>query len=76
MKFILITVALANPMVYPDQATCEVAVNQLNSVEYYDAVCIPQGEAQPDPSDKMFSNFLGMTEKLHKMHSEPTKVSN
>ena len=42
MKFLLISIMLANPMSYADKATCEIAADALKSVDV-EAVCIPAG---------------------------------
>lgn len=66
MKFMLITMMLANPMTYADKATCLTAVDALKSVDI-EAVCIPAGIEHQSAGDKMMSNMMKMITKLEKM---------
>ena len=43
MKWMLISMMLANPMVYANEKTCNVAADALKNVDI-EAVCIPAGE--------------------------------
>ena len=67
MKFMLITMMLANPMTYADKATCLTAVDALKSVDI-EAVCIPAGVEHQSASDKMLQNFMAMVAKLEAMN--------
>jgi len=50
MKFMLVTMMLANPMTYADKETCMVAVDALKNVDI-EAVCIPAGVEQQSTTD-------------------------
>ena len=63
MKFMLITMMLANPMTYADKATCLTAVDALKSVDI-EAVCIPAGIEQQTASDKMIANMMQFISEL------------
>ena len=66
MKFILISMMLANPITYADKATCLTAVDALKQIEA-EAVCIPAPLAQQDASDKMVNhmrNFFYMLNNI------------
>ena len=67
MKFMLITMMLANPMTYADKSTCLTAVDALKSVDI-EAVCIPAGDQSKDPGDKMLEGFLKLIERMETMH--------
>ena len=69
MKFMLITMMLANPMTYADKATCETAVDALKSVDI-EAVCIPAGIEQPNATDSMQTNFFAMATKLENLKAQ------
>ena len=69
MKFMLITMMLANPMTYADKATCMTAVDALKSVDI-EAVCIPAGIEQQSASDRMLKNFFDMVTKLERLKSQ------
>ena len=69
MKFMLITMMLANPMTYADKKTCMVAVDALKSVDI-EAVCIPAGIEQQSASDRMLKNFFDMVTKLEQLKSQ------
>ena len=68
MKFMLVTMMLANPMTYADKATCEMAADALKSVDV-EAVCIPAGEEAKNPGDKMLEGFLKIIEEMEKLHN-------
>ena len=70
MKWMLITMMLANPVVYTDEATCKIALENLNNVDYQ-AACIPAGESVAE-SDAVFDRFFSMVEKMHKLEQEKT----
>ena len=70
MKFMLITMMLANPVIYTDETTCELAVAKLAKAGELTAVCIPAGEEQADPSDQMFESFIKMVTKLKEIESK------
>ena len=59
MKFMLITMMLANPMTYADKSTCTEAANALKQMDM-EAVCIPAGIEHQSTSDKMLQNFMAM----------------
>ena len=69
MKFMLITMMLANPMTYADKATCMTAVDALKSVDI-EAVCIPAGIEQQSASDRMLKNFFDMVTKLERLKAQ------
>ncbi len=69
MKFMLVTMMLANPMTYADKTTCLTAVDALKSVDI-EAVCIPAGIEKQSASDKMLQNFITMIEKLETMKAK------
>jgi|TARA_R110000744_G_scaffold13209_1_gene38657 hypothetical protein len=66
MKFILISMMLANPITYADKSTCEIASKALNNFGEA-AICIPAGEAQQNSSDRMFKKFFNLVEELNKI---------
>jgi hypothetical protein len=71
MKFILISIMLANPVTYADKSTCEIASKALNDFGEA-AVCIPAGDADQNSSDRMFKKFFNLVEELDKL--EKNKV--
>ena len=68
MKFILISMMLANPITYADKATCLTAVDALKQIEA-EAVCIPAPLAEQDASDKMVTHMRKMIKRLERMNS-------
>ena len=56
MKFMLVTMMLANPMTYADKATCEIAADALKSVDV-EAVCIPAGIQEQNAADQMLDHM-------------------
>ena len=66
MKFILVTMMLANPMTYADKATCEIAADALKSVDV-EAVCIPAGIQEQNAADQMLDHMHKMIKRLEKM---------
>jgi hypothetical protein len=70
MKFMLITMMLANPVIYTDETTCELAVSKLTRAGEVTAVCIPVGEEQADPSDQMFDSFIKMVNKIKELEAK------
>lgn len=66
MKFMLISMMLANPMTYADKATCNQAADALKQMDF-EAVCIPAGIEHQNASDRMLQNFFDMVNKLEKM---------
>ena len=66
MKFMLITMMLANPMTYADKSTCTEAATALKQMDM-EAVCIPAGIEHQSTSDKMLQNFMAMITKLEQM---------
>ena len=70
MKWMLITMMLSNPVVYTNEATCEVARMRLADMDQQ-AVCIPAGQTVSE-SDAMFDKFFNMVEKMHQMEQEKT----
>ncbi len=66
MKFILISMMLANPVTYADKATCQIAADALNQIEV-EAVCIPAGIKNQDSSDRMVAHMLKMIKRLEQM---------
>ena len=69
MKFMLVTMMLANPMTYADKTTCLTAVDALKSVDI-EAVCIPAGIEQKTASDKMIANMMQFITKLETMKAK------
>ena len=65
MKWMLITMMLANPVVYTDEATCEVARMRLADMDQQ-ATCIPAGQTVSE-SDALFDRFFNMVEKMHSL---------
>jgi formylmethanofuran dehydrogenase subunit B len=63
MKFMLVTMMLANPMTYADKETCMVAVDALKNVDI-EAVCIPAGVEQQSTTDRMIANMMKMIDRL------------
>jgi hypothetical protein len=66
MKFMLVTMMLANPMTYADKATCEIAADALKSVDV-EAVCIPAGNQEKSAADELFAHMQQMIQRLEKM---------
>jgi hypothetical protein len=66
MKFMLVTMMLANPMTYADKATCEIAADALKSVDV-EAVCIPAGIQEQNAADQMLDHMHKMIKRLEKM---------
>ena len=66
MKFLLVTMMLAQPMAYADKETCNQAVDALNQIEI-EAVCIPAGIENQDASDRMVAHMLKMIKRLEQM---------
>ena len=69
MKFMLVTMVLANPMTYADKTTCLTAVDALQSVDI-EAVCIPAGIEQQTASDKMIANMMQLITRLENMKAK------
>lgn len=69
MKFMLISVMLANPMVYANEKTCNVAADALKNVDI-EAVCIPAGEQAKNPGDAMLEGFMKLIDQMEKMHNQ------
>ena len=69
MKWMLISMMLANPVVYPNEQTCNIAVDALKNVDI-DAVCIPAGEQAKNPGDAMLEGFMKLIDEMEKMHKE------
>ena len=69
MKFMLVTMMLANPMTYADKETCMVAVDALKNVDI-EAVCIPAGEQAKNPGDAMLEGFMKLIDRMEKMHNQ------
>ena len=65
MKWMLITAILYNPVVYDSEATCKVALEELNNVDYA-AACIPAGDYTSE-TDAIFDKFFDMVEKMHQL---------
>lgn len=72
MKFILISMMLANPITYADKATCLTAVDALKQIEA-EAVCIPAPIAEQDASDKMVTHMRKMIKRLEQMKIDLSK---
>ena len=66
MKFMLVTMMLANPMTYADKATCEIAADALKNIDV-EAVCIPAGIQEQNAADQMLDHMHKMIKRLEKM---------
>ena len=66
MKFMLVTMMLANPMTYADKTTCLTAADALKSVDV-EAVCIPAGIQEQNAADQMLDHMQKMIKRLEKM---------
>jgi|TARA_B110000914_G_scaffold73308_1_gene64262 hypothetical protein len=60
MKWLLISMLLANPITYPDEQTCRTAQNEV-LIQDETALCIPAGESQ---EDRMILNFFNLVDKM------------
>jgi formylmethanofuran dehydrogenase subunit B len=69
MKFMLVTMMLANPMTYADKTTCLEAVDVLKSVDI-EAVCIPAGVEQQSTTDRMIANMMKMIDRLEQRNKK------
>jgi len=69
MKFMLVTMMLANPMTYADKETCMVAVDALKNVDI-EAVCIPAGVEQQSTTDRMIANMMKMIDRLEQRNNQ------
>ena len=65
MKFMLVAAALNLQVVYPDQATCDLALSTVSKQDQ-EAFCIPAGK---DKSDEMFDRFLGLIKHVQEMEN-------
>ena len=68
MKFMLVTMMLANPMTYADKETCMIAVDALKNVDI-EAVCIPAGVEQQSTTDRMIANMMKMIDRLEQRNN-------
>jgi hypothetical protein len=67
MQWILIASVLNWQPVYDDQATCQLAAEELKKVYYQEvAACLPRPSQENvnDNVDRMFEQFLGMVKEL------------
>lgn len=69
MKFMLVTMMLANPMTYADKETCMIAVDALKNVDI-EAVCIPAGDEQQSTADRMIANMMKMIDRLEQRNNQ------
>ena len=69
MKFMLVTMMLANPMTYVDKETCMIAVDALKNVDI-EAVCIPAGVEQQSTADRMIANMMKMIDRLEQRNNQ------
>ena len=69
MKFMLVTMMLANPMTYADKETCMIAVDALKNVDI-EAVCIPAGVEQQSTTDRMIANMMKMIDRLEQRNNQ------
>jgi len=74
MKFILISMMLANPITYADKATCLTAVDALKQIEA-EAVCIPAPIQEQNASDKMVTHMMKMIKRLEQMKIDLSEVN-
>jgi len=70
MKWMLITAILYNPVIYDNEDTCKVALEELNNVDYA-AACIPAGNYTSE-TDAIFDQFFDMVEKMHQLGVDNT----
>ena len=74
MQWILIASVLNWQPVYADQATCQLAAEELKKVYYQEvAACLPRPtqEKVGDNVDRMFEQFLSMVKELQKLDNKP-----
>ena len=67
MQWILVASVLNWQPVYADQATCQIAAEELKKVYYQEvAACLPRPTQQNvnDNVDRMFEQFLDMVKEL------------
>ena len=78
MKWILVASVLNWQPAYDDQATCQLAAEELKKVYYQEvAACIPQPTAAGEARvDRMFDQFLNMVKELQKIEQQELDNSN
>ena len=73
MQWILIASVLNWQPVYDDQATCQLAADELKKVYYQEvAACLPRPSQQNvnDNVDRMFDQFLDMVKELKEIEQK------
>ena len=73
MQWILIASVLNWQPVYDDQATCQVAADELKKVYYQEvAACLPRPSQENvnDNVDRMFEQFLDMVKELKEIEQK------
>ena len=79
MQWILIASVLNWQPVYDDQATCQLAAEELKKVYYQEvAACLPRPtqENVNDNVDRMFEQFLGMVKELQAIEQKEVDNGN
>ena len=79
MKWILIASVLNWQPVYDDQATCQLAAEELKKVYYQEvAACLPRPSQENvnDNVDRMFEQFLGMVKELQAIEQKEVDNGN
>ena len=79
MKWILIASVLNWQPVYDDQATCQLAAEELRKVYYQEvAACLPRPSQENvnDNVDRMFEQFLGMVKELQAIEQKEVDNGN
>ena len=79
MKWILIASVLNWQPVYDDQATCQLAAEELKKVYYQEvAACLPRPSQENvnDNVDRMFEQFLDMVKELQAIEQKEVDNGN
>ena len=79
MQWILIASVLNWQPVYDDQATCQLAAEELKKVYYQEvAACLPRPSQENvnDNVDRMFEQFLGMVKELQAIEQKEVDNGN
>ena len=79
MKWILIASVLNWQPVYDDQATCQLAAEELRKVYYQEvAACLPRPSQENvnDNVDRMFEQFMNMVKELQAIEQKEVDNGN
>ena len=79
MKWILIASVLNWQPVYDDQATCQLAAEELKKVYYQEvAACLPRPSQENvnDNVDRMFEQFMNMVKELQAIEQKEVDNGN